>query len=89
MRKTFSHYAHTANHWALGVSLNHAKQRIRDSASSTTHQYGYQVVEFSRPITTDEIDVDPVCGSVSLANGVTTEVVYTHPKARKYLKSTK
>ena len=87
MPKSYTHYAHTANHWALGVSLNHAKQRIRDSASSTTHQYGYQVLAFSRPITTDEINVHPVNGSVSLVDGVTTEVVYTHPKARKHLQA--
>ena len=84
--KKFTHYAHTANHWALGVSLNHAKQRIRDSASSTTHEYGYQVCEFSRPIPTDEIEVHPINGSVSLRDGVSISIVYTSPKARKYFR---
>jgi len=87
MPKSYTHYAHTMHHWALGVSLNNAKQRIRDSASSTTHQYGYQIIEFNRPITTDEIHVDPVNGKLYTKDGISTEVVYTHPRARKHLTS--
>ena len=83
--KTYTHYAHTANHWALGVSLDHAKRRIRDSAGMSTRDYGYQVCEFSRPITPREIDVHQVTGELSVADGITVEVAYISPKAKKNL----
>ena len=83
--KTYTHYAHTANHWALGVSLDHAKRRIRDSAGMSTKTFGYQVCEFSRPVAPREIDIHPVHGELSVADGVTVEVVYTSPKAKKHL----
>ena len=83
--KTYTHYSHTANHWALGVSLDHAKRRIRDSAGMSTTEYGYQVCEFSRPVAPREIDIHQVTGELSVADGITVEVVYTSPKAKKHL----
>ena len=83
--KTYTHYAHTANHWALGVSLDHAKRRIRESAGKSTKAYGYQVCEFSRPVARPEIDVHPVTGELSVAEGITVEVAYTSPKAKTHL----
>tara|TARA_R100000234_G_C4896064_1_gene133567 strand:- start:138 stop:416 length:279 start_codon:yes stop_codon:yes gene_type:complete len=83
--KTYTHYAHTANHWALGVSLDHAKRRIRDMSSMAVSEYGYQVCEFSQPVTPREIDVDQVTGKLSVADGITVEVAYTSPKAKKHL----
>ena len=81
----YTHYAHTANHWALGVSLDHAKRRIRESAGKSTREYGYEICEFSRPVTTDEIAIHPVHGELSVADGITVEVAYTSPKAKKHL----
>ena len=84
--KTFTHYAHTANYWALGVSLNNAKRRIRDTAGSgTIREYGYQIYEFSRAVTVKEIDVDQIDGTLRTVDGVSVKVVYTHPKAWKHL----
>ena len=88
--KTFTHYAHTANYWALGVSLDNAKRRLRDTAGSNTiREYGYQICEFSRPVTIKEIDVDQVDGTLRTADGISVEEVYTTPKARKHLDRTK
>ena len=83
--KKYTHFAHTANHWALGVSLDNAKRRIRDTSGKAIREYGYQVCEFSRPVTTREIDVHQVTGKLSVADGITVEVAYTSPKAKKHL----
>jgi len=87
--KTYTHYAHTANHWALGVSLDHAKRRIQDAFGMAVSEYGYQVCEFSRPVTTREIDVHQITGQLSVADGITVEVAYTSPKAKKHLQMKK
>ncbi len=83
--ETFSHYAHTLNHYALGKSLANAKKRIKDHANSSCYKYGYQILEFSRPITVEEYNVDPIDGYMTVVKGVTLEAVYTHPKWAKRL----
>ena len=69
--ETYTHYAHTANNYALGNGEKQALAHLKKWAgSSALKESGYEIIEFSRPLTLSEIDVDPVNGRLRIPDGV-------------------
>lgn len=83
----YSHYAHTANSWGAGRTIDDALERLKAEAGTKwLKQHGHEVLAFSRPITVDEFKVHPVDGSLSLTQGVTCTIVEKHRPTPKYRK---
>lgn len=82
---TFTHYAHTANSWGAGTSIDGAFKRLQSEASADwLKKHGHEIVEFSKPLTRDQFTVNDVNGTLSVPGGVTVKVVEKHRPIKKY-----
>jgi hypothetical protein len=82
---TFTHYAHTANTWALGNDVDAAVKRLKALAGTgCLKKFGHEVVEFSRPVDGDDVHVHTVTGALSLPGDVQVTIVEKHRTALKY-----
>jgi hypothetical protein len=73
---TFTHFAITANYWALGNGVDEAVAKLRAEAGRERIRNGGRAVyEFNRPVTVKDIRVSEVDGSLGVVEGVTVKPV--------------
>tara|TARA_R100000808_G_C2021023_1_gene69202 strand:+ start:100 stop:450 length:351 start_codon:yes stop_codon:yes gene_type:complete len=93
--KTWTHFAHNWRFWAFGTSEADARRRFRSNEHGDKKdrdeeitKYGYQVVQFSRPLTSEEWmdfwDADPYLDIDKVRpDNLTYKAAWTHPIAAR------
>jgi hypothetical protein len=82
---TYTHYAHTANSWALGDDVDDAVKELKvEAGTDWLKRCGHEVVEFSRAVDGDDVHVNTVTGALSLPDDVEIKVVEKHRPTPKY-----
>jgi hypothetical protein len=70
-RKKWTHFAITANSWALGNSVTEAASMLRKHAGPETMRgHGYAIYEFNQPVSHDDIEISDIDGRLRVRAGI-------------------
>jgi ribosomal protein L7/L12 len=85
--KTYTMYSVAQNFWRFGNDLEEVIQYMEDEMGrEDMAEFGFAVVEFARPVTLDEVDVNDVNGYISYPGDAGAHDVISQEDSRDYLK---
>ena len=85
--KTYTMYSVAQNFWRFGNDLEEVIQYMEDEMGrEDMAEFGFAVVEFARPVTLDEVEVNPVNGYISYPGDAGAHDVISQEDSRDYLK---